>query len=134
MSDIVNEMIVAVRGDMSKPLNAVDRLRLYEAGVTELDPGDAEQLIEYLEEATDGIESLLSERQRTSDLIEEVKRVLGSSDELLKRVMHVHVAPDECTSYVADSQRWLMENGGTLACLADQFASVRALLSKLEER
>jgi len=77
---------------------------------------------------------LCDERQRHAEVMEEVRKVLTSSDALLKRMMHVHVAPDQCKEEtVAESRRWFFDNGGTLACLADQFEAIRALLSRLEE-
>lgn len=129
MSEIVNEMIVAVRGDMSKPLNAVDRLRLYEARVAELDPGDADQILEYMEEAADEIERLRAERQRTSDLIEEVKRVLGPFASL--------------SDNANNGQRYFLQllvcpvgdkYGGDATDFGPKIRDARSLLSKLEGR
>lgn len=65
------------------------------------------------EQAADEIDRLTRE-------LAEAREALKASSELINRMMHVHVAPDECTSYVQSSRKWFMENGGSLAAIADQ--------------
>ncbi len=69
----------------------------------------------------------------TTPTASELVEALLSSMALIDRLMHVHVAPDECTSYVEQSRQWFYDNGGTLAALADQQAANRAALSNIGE-
>lgn len=64
---------------------------------------------------------------------EKLAKALEDSSELINRLMHVHVAPDECTSFVKPSSQWLWDNGGTLACIAEQTANNRQALSYRKE-
>jgi len=64
--------------------------------------------------------------------LETAREALEGSMSLINRLMHVHVAPDECTSYVEPSRKWLCDNGGTLACIADQQAINRRALKDKE--
>lgn len=70
--------------------------------------------------------------QAAEQRVKDAVRGLEASSELINRLMHVHVAPDECTSYVEGSRKWLMENGGSLAAIAEQQAVNRSLMEKPE--
>lgn len=65
----------------------------------------------------------------TRELAEARDALLGSMG-LIDRIMHVHVAPDECTSYVEGSRRWFSVNGGSLAAIAEQQAINRVALKE----
>lgn len=56
-----------------------------------------------------------------------LRKALEQSVELIDHLMHVHVAPDECSSFVSTSRKWFAENGGTLACIAEQQKRARTL-------
>ena len=101
-------------------MNLVERLRdTYENwGLGSKGPG-------ILTEAADAIERLQKE-------LETAREALEGSMSLINRLMHVHVAPDECTSYVEPSRKWFCDNGGTLACIADQQAINRRALKDKE--
>lgn len=58
----------------------------------------------------------------------EARAALEDSQKLINRIMHVHVAPDECTGYVEDSRAWFSSNGGTLGCIAEQNERNQAVL------
>lgn len=70
------------------------------------------------------------EIDRLNRELAEAREALKESSQLIDRMMHVHVAPDECTSYVEPSRRWFMENGGSLAAIADQQAMNRRALKE----
>lgn len=59
---------------------------------------------------------------------DEAQAALKASIELINRMMHVHVAPDECTSYVEESRKWFADNGGSLAAIAERQEANRSAL------
>jgi len=68
------------------------------------------------------------EIDRLNAQLAEAREALEASSQLINRMMHVHVAPDECTSYVDGSRKWFMENGGSLAAIAEQQEANRSAL------
>ena len=83
--------------------------------------------IETIAEAVSEIERLRSERQRTDDLIEEVKRVLGPFNQMAGELFSRNWNASDLVLALDNQEQ---ENRLTAG---DLFA-VRALLSKLEER
>lgn len=71
--------------------------------------------------------------QAAEQKLADAERAIQSSSDLINRLMHVHVAPDECTSYVEPSRKWFMDNGGSLAAIADQQTVNRAFIKEAGE-
>lgn len=67
------------------------------------------------------------------ETVKALRSALEASQTLINRLMHVYVAPDECTSYVKASTQWFWDNGGTLAAIAEQNEINRSALTPSSE-